>query len=293
MTALWDWGNGACPPTQAYCDNFYNRSADLINRYHPDLIYYDDDQLPLCQVSDAGLKIAAHFYNRNMQQHAGKLEAVLTGKMLTPQQRSMLVWDIERGQTSAIEPFPWQTDTCVGNWYYQKGVRYKTAAYLIPALADIVSKNGNLMLNAPLSPQGVLEPEVEKTLADIGQWLSINGEAIYATRPWKVFGEGPTAEKTAPMRNQGFNEGASYAAADIRFTTAGSTLYAIVLGTPDKDFTIHSLAPAAKLLDKPVGNVVLLGSAEKVQWSQTDAGLSIQAPLNKPSTIAVVFKITP
>ena len=293
VSKMWDWENGACPPSQAYCDNFYNRSADLINRYQPDLMYYDDDQLPLCQVSDAGLKIAAGFYNSNMQQHGGKLEAVLTGKMLTPEQRQVMTWDIERGQTNAIEPFPWQTDTCVGNWYYQKGVKYKTAEYLIPALADIVSKNGNLMLNAPLSPEGILDPEVEKTLADIGRWLSINGEAIYGTRPWKVFGEGPTAEKPAALKNQGFNEGVKYGADDIRFTLAGSTVYALVLGAPTQDVTIKSLGTAAKLLEKPVGGVALLGSSEKVLWTQTAAGLVIKAPENKPSNGVLAFKITP
>ena len=293
ISKMWDWDNGACPPSQAYCDNFYNRSADIISRYQPDVLYYDDDGLPLNQVSDAGLKIAAHFYNSNMKQHGGNLEAVLTGKMLTPEQRQLMIWDIERGQTNQIEPNPWQTDTCVGDWYYRKGVRYKTAAYLIPALADIVSKNGNLMLNAPLSPQGTLDAEVENTLAGIGQWLSINGEAIYGTRPWKVFGEGPTAEKPAALRNQGFNEGMKYGVDDIRFTMKDGAVYAIVLGLPDKDLTIKSLGTTAKLLEKPIGNVVLLGSTEKVQWSQTADGLVVKLPQDKPSDIAVVFKVTP
>jgi len=293
VSKMWDWENGACPPSQAYCDNFYNRSADIINRYQPDVIYYDDDALPLSQVSDAGLKIAAHFYNSNMKQHAGQLEAVLTGKMLTPAQRQAMVWDIERGQTDGIEPLPWQTDTCVGDWFYKKGVHYKTAAQLIPTLADVVSKNGNLMLNAPLAPEGTLDPEVEKTLTDIGQWLAANGQAIYGTRPWKVFGEGPTAEKPAPMKNQGFNEGLKFTAADIRFTAGGDAVYAIILGSPDKDITIKSLGTAARLLEKPVGTVVMLGSDEKLQWSQGADALVIKAPQKMPSIFAVVFKITP
>jgi alpha-L-fucosidase len=129
---LWDWPMdiGASVPDVAYCERFYNRTVDLINKYHPDLVYYDDDALPLYPISDAGLHLAAHFYNSNMKLHGGRLEAVLNGKGLKDLQRKARVWDIERGQSSAIEPERWQTDTCLRNWHYDRRVfeqhKYKT-----------------------------------------------------------------------------------------------------------------------------------------------------------------------
>ena len=117
----WNWGNGVSVPSKAYCDKFLNRTIDLIDKYNPDLIYFDDTALPLHPVSDAGLKIAAHFYNKSIKDK-GSLEAVLFGKILDEQQRKCMVWDIERGQSNNIEPLPWQTDTCIGSWHYNKPV---------------------------------------------------------------------------------------------------------------------------------------------------------------------------
>jgi alpha-L-fucosidase len=293
VSKMWEWSNGASIPDQAYVDKFYNRTLDLINRYQPDLIYFDDTVLPLYPISDAGMKIAAHFYNTNMALHGGKLEAVLNGKILSEDQRKTMVWDIERGQTNEIEPQPWQTDTCVGDWFYKKNVKYKSSGQIIHMLADSVSKNGNLLLNAPLAPDGTLDAPAVKTLTEIGQWLDVNGEAIYGTRPWKIFGEGPSVEHADAMKRQGFNEGNNYSAEDIRFTSKGDFLYAIVLGQPKGDVQIKSLGTAANLLDKPVGNVTLLGSDDKVEWSQEAGALTIRAGDIKSSTAAVVFKITP
>jgi alpha-L-fucosidase len=293
VSDMWEWNNGASIPDQAYVDKFYNRTLDIINRYQPDLIYFDDTVLPLYPISDAGMKIAAHFYNTNMALHGGKLEAVLNGKILGEDQRKTMVWDIERGQTNEIEPQPWQTDTCVGDWFYKKNVKYKSSGQIIHMLADVVSKNGNLLLNAPLAPDGTLDAPAQKTLTEIGQWLDVNGEAIYGTRPWKVFGEGPSVEHATEMKRQGFNEGNNYSAEDIRFTTKGDFLYAIVLGQPQGDVQIKSLGAAANLLDKPIGGVELLGSDDKVEWSQDAGALTIKAGGIKNSGPAVVFKITP
>ena len=159
-------------------------------------------------------------------------------------------------------------------------------------LADIVSKNGTLLLNAPLAPDGTLDAPAVQTLTEIGAWLDVNGEAIYGTRPWKVFGEGPSAEHAAAMQRQGFNEGNNYSAQDIRFTSKGDTLYAIALGQPSDDVKIKSLGTAAHLLDKPVGSVSLLGSSDKVDWSQDADALTIKVGQLKLSNSAVVFKIS-
>jgi alpha-L-fucosidase len=114
----WDWGNGVTPPSKAYCEKFYDRTIELLDKYEPDLVYFDDTALPLWPVSDAGLRIAAHMYNTSTQRHGGRNEAVINGKILTPQQCKCMVWDIERGQSNEIEPLPWQTCTCIGQWHY-------------------------------------------------------------------------------------------------------------------------------------------------------------------------------
>ena len=292
----WDWNNGVSLPDQAYCDKFYNRTVDLVHKYKPDLLYFDDDALPLWPVSDAGLKIAADFYNFSLKQHDGKLEAVILGKQLNDEERKCIVWDIERGAANRIEPLPWETDTCIGNWHYDRALydknRYKKARTIILSLADIVSKNGNLLLNIPVRGDGTIDDKEETVLQGIGAWMDENKECIFGTRPWKVFGEGPASE--GPVGKVGnFTEGKGkpFTAEDVRFTTKDGTLYAIVLGVPKQDLRIKSLGAAAKLLDKPISGIVLLGSAEKVQWSRTDEALTIKTPGNVPNTIAIVFKI--
>ena len=110
----WAWGNGVCLPTQEYCTNFYNRTLDVINRYNPDLLYFDVTVAPFYPISDAGLKIAAHFYNHNMSMQKGKLNAVMFGKILDANQRKALVWDVERGAPNKIIDEPWQSCSCLG-----------------------------------------------------------------------------------------------------------------------------------------------------------------------------------
>ena len=294
----WNWGNGASIPDQAYCDKFYNRTIDLIHKYKPDLIYFDDDALPLWPVSDAGLKIAADFYNYNLKQHDGKLEAVLFGKMLSADQQKCLVRDIERGAANTIEAQPWETDTCIGNWHYDRALydknHYKSAQTVIQMLCDIVSKNGDLLLNIPVRGDGSIDDKEQAVLAGIGAWMDVNRECIFGTRPWKIFGEGP-ASVGAALSAQGFNEGKGkpFTAADVRYTTKDNLLYAIVLGTPQQDLQIKSLGTAAKLLAKPIGHITLLGSDEKVEWTQTVEALTIKAPAKSPNNIAIVYKITP
>ncbi|HEY4786580.1 MAG TPA: alpha-L-fucosidase, partial [Bacteroidales bacterium] len=160
----WNWGNGVAVPTQAYIEKFYNRTIDLIDKYDPDLVYFDDSQLPMWPISDAGLRIAAHFYNKSIKDK-GELRAVIAGKILDENQRKAMVWDIERGQSNNIEPLPWQTDTCIGGWHYDRSLydqkKYKSAKTVIHTLVDVVSKNGNLMLNIPVRGDGSID-ELER-----------------------------------------------------------------------------------------------------------------------------------
>ena len=208
-----------------------------------------------------------------------------------------MVWDLERGAANRIEPLPWETDTCIGNWHYDRALydhnRYKNAASVIRLLADIVSKNGNLLLNIPVRGDGTIDDKEEAVLQGIADWMDVNKECIFGTRPWKVFGEGPASE--GPVSAAGnFTEGKGkpFTADDVRFTTKGGTLYAISLGAPKQDLQIKSLGTAAKLLDEHISNITLLGSDEKVQWSQAAEALTIKAPAKSPNDIAIVFKIS-
>ena len=293
----WDWNNGASIPDAAYCEQFYDRTIDLVHKYQPDVLYFDDDVLPLWPVSDAGLKIAADFYNCNMQWHDGKLDAVMLGKTLDEDERKCLVWDIERGTSNRIEPLAWQTDTCIGQWHYSRPLYertgYKSAQSIIRTLADIVSKNGNLMLNIPVRGDGSIDEKEAAVLEDLATWMATNKECIFGTRPWKVYGEGPVAD--APQTTVGnFNEGKGkpFSADDIRFTTRNGAVYAIVLGSPPRDVTIKSLGSAANLFGAPVGHVKILGSEEVLQWFQTADSLTIKPPKTKLSEAAIVFRIS-
>jgi len=293
----WDWNNGVSQPDQAYCEKFYNRTIDLIDRYQPDLIFFDDTALPLWPVSDAGLKIAAHFYNRNEQWRG--TDGVLFAKLLEADQKRCMALDIERGRSNLIEPFVWQTDTCLGDWHYSRSVfehhAYKSAQTVVHTLIDVVSKNGNLLLNVPLRGDGTPDADEIAIIEGIAGWMQINQAAIHGTRPWKIMGEGPQMTATESNSGSNFNEDKvkPFTAEDVRFTTKGGTLYAIVMGAPKTAVAMKSLGTATKLLDAPIASVTLLGSDEKLTWSQTAEVLTIDAPHHVPNDIAVVFKITP
>lgn len=289
----WGWGNGAALPSEEFCTNFYNRTLDVINRYNPDLLYFDTTGVPFYPVSDAGLKIAAHFYNHNMQTHGGKNEAVMFGKILTDLQKEALVWDVERGAPNEIIPLPWQSCSCIGGWHYNTDIynkgHYKSAQTVIRLLADIVSKNGNLLLNIPLRADGTFDDKEAVIIDGIGKWMNRNKEAIFDTRPWKRFGEGPIAERAIPLNDQGFNEGAysDMTAEEIRFTSKDKTLYAIVLAWPeDNNVNIRSLSSG----NTKVKRVELLGHG-RVKFRQTSGGLAVSLPKDTEYKTIPVLKI--
>jgi alpha-L-fucosidase len=296
----WDWSHGARIPDKKYCEKFLNRTIDLIDQYQPDLIYFDDTVLPLYPISDVGLRIAAHFYNSNMATHGGKLDAVINGKILDEVQRKCLVWDIERGQSDRIEPLPWQTDTCLGDWHYDRTIfekhGYKTARSVIHRLADIVSKNGNLMLNVPVRGDGTIDADERAIVEEIGAWININGEAIFETRPWTICGEGPALASASPLSNQGFNEGTGkpYNGEDIRFTTKKDILYAIALGAPaNGKLIIKSLAEGSAHYPGKIGRVTLCGTSQTLSFDRLSEGLEVSLPDGVSSLYSYSLRILP
>ena len=293
----WGWGNGANLPTQEYITNFYNRTLDAINRYSPELIYFDVTVLPFHNLSDCGLRIAAHEYNHSAGLHGGKTEAVVFGKILDERQRRAITWDVERGAPNEIFPEPWQTCTCLGGWHWNEGISrsngYKQAPQVVKMLVDVVSKNGNLLLSVPLRADGTFDEYEHRILEGIRVWLDQNGECIYGTCPCAKFGEGPVAEADIKMNAQGFNEG-SYAkmdAREIRFTQTAEALYAIALGWPeDGRLVIRSLAKGNALFPKNIRRVELLGYGQ-LNAEQTSEGLILMLPETRTNEIAPVLRL--
>ena len=285
----WAWGNGATLPSKEYVTNFYDRTLGAINRYQPDLIYFDVTVVPFYDISDCGLKIASHFYNKNPR-------AVMFGKILDEEQRKALTWDVERGAPNEIVPEPWQTCNCIGGWHYNTGIYerggYKKAADVIKQLVDIVSKNGNLLLSVPLRADGTYDEKEAAVLDGIEAWMNVNKESIFGTRPWVKFGEGPVAEKDIKMNAQGFNDGqfTGMTAADIRFNQTKKHLYVTPMGWPaDGKLVVKTLAKGNPHFRKSITKVELLGYG-KLKAKQTAEGLEVQLPA-PTNDIAPVLKI--
>ncbi len=285
------WTEEPPPRNPDFTRTWFLRCRDLVDKYQPDLVYFDDiGSLPLGQ---AGLDIAAHYYNSNIALHHGNLEGIITVKGLDAVRRTATVPDYERGVANGIQTLPWQTDTCIGDWHYSRWIaennRYKTVPQVVHLLTDIVSKNGNLMLNIPVRGNGAIDEHEVAFLKGLADWMDVNGEAIFATRPWKVYGEGPTREQAGMFSE---NHHGHYTPEDMRFTAKAGALYAIVLAWPTSGLNIKSLGTTTGLWDKPVASVSLLGSDETIQWSRTDRALVISQPKKPPNDFAVVFKIT-
>ncbi len=261
---------------------WFDRIRELVDTYQPDLLYTDGG-VPFG--NQVGRSMIAHLYNADAAKHNGKTQVVYTCKQ---ESKGMWIDDLERGVMPGIRPTPWQTDTSIGDWYYNKNWKYRGADWVIHMLVDIVSKNGNLLINVVQRPDGSLDPEAEQTLAQMADWIAINGEAIYGTRPWLMHGEGLVRAKGGH-----FKEDFAYTAKDIRFTARGDdTLYAFVMGWPaESQITIRSLAKLAGVTGV-IDGVRLLGSSAQLQWAHDAEGLTIHLPARKPCDYAVAFKIT-
>jgi alpha-L-fucosidase len=286
-TVNWDEKPPAANP--AFVRSWALRARDLIDSYRPDLVYFDDTGLPLGQ---AGLDVTAHYYNASMQWHGGRLEAVVNAKQLPPERRAGLVEDVERGFREGIQPLPWQTDTCIGDWHYNRWLydnhRYKSAQNVIHRLCDIVSKNGNLLLSIPVRGDGTIDSDERAVLESMAQWMARNGEAIHGTRPWRTFGEGPT-QVAGGMFSE--SQSQELTAEDVRFTTKGDALYAIALGWPRfGTLRVLSLAQGSALAPGEIGSVEVLG-AGPVAFTRSRKGLEVRLPEGLAGAAAVVLKV--
>ena len=290
----WDWDpKQVTPPSKEYREKFMKRHKELIDKYHPDIFYYDDTVVPFWPLTNDGVELTAYFYNQMYRFHKNKQDVVACGKILNPEQRHALVWDVERGAPGRIVRPYWQTDTCIGSWHYDRGMyernRYKSADRVIRMLLDVVAKGGNMLLSVPIRGDGTIDEKELAICEKIGDWMRVNGEGVYGTRLWKVYGEGPQAEgPELKLNEQGFNEGKGPAPTpkDIRYTAKGKTVYAFTLGVPTETTVLKSFA------DEKVKSVSMLGTDKPVQWKQENGLLSLSAP-DKDSglSIAVGYKI--
>ncbi|MDQ2687815.1 MAG: alpha-L-fucosidase, partial [Armatimonadota bacterium] len=251
---------------EAFQKHWLARITDVIDKYQPDLLY-SDGGVPF---GDIGLRAIAHLYNTSAALH-GVNQAVYNQKDTNPDVYTIGVLDIERGQREDIAEHPWQTDTSVGDWFYNVKDVYKTPRQVLESLVDIVSKNGNLLLNIPQRPDGTLDDECTYLLKQMAAWMPANGEGLFGSRPWTVAGEGAsTAEAGA------FKEAAvEWTPADFRFTQKGDILYAYQMRHPDDgQAVIRALSSA---LSRRVSGVRLLGQGN-VPFTQTAAGLTLTLP---------------
>jgi alpha-L-fucosidase len=280
---------GETPPDQEFLDDWLARTAELVDKYQPQLVWFD------WWIAQPAFhkhlqRFAAYYYNRgaewgkgvaiNYKKHGGESFPDTAG-----------VLDIERGQLSDVRKLFWQNDTSVSktSWGYVSNHEYKTVDSIVDDLVDVVSKNGSLLLNIGPRPDGTIPEPEEKMLREIGRWLSVNGEAIYGTRPFEVYGEGPTAVLEGPFSD---TKRKPFTPADIRFTTRDGKLYAVVLDWPaDRRVSIRSLGRQQPQGTREVASVELVGAREALRWTHDEAGLHVTLPAAAPSEHAFALRI--
>ena len=271
--------------SQAWANDWLARSTELVEKYHPDVVYFDW-WIGQASIRANLTRFAAFYYNSSLKygDHVG----VINYKDYAMQEQSGVL-DVERGQLGDIRPLAWQTDTSISNksWGYIQDDTFKSPQFVVDQLIDIVSKNGNLLLNIGPRSDGTIPEEIQRVLLEVGAWLDQNGEAIYGTRPWRIYGEGPTKVATGAFHD---TDTPNYTAEDFRFTTKGNVLYAIGLGWPENgEVVIHSLAKSAG--DEPVESLALLGSDAPVRFEQHQDGLHVQLPAGPVSKYAYVLRV--
>jgi alpha-L-fucosidase len=291
----WDYQNFFPPQDDQFKDDWLARSCELIDKYDPDVFWFDfcitpDRKLNHEQNSFADhlKRFAAYYYNKTASKKDGL--GIINYKFDAFPERAAVL-DKERSKMDKTrEPF-WQTDTAVSasSWGYTENQKYKSPDRLVDDLVDIVSKNGCLLLNVGPRADGTIPDEDQAILKAIGAWLKVNGEAIYDTTFWKTFGEGPTTVSTAHVSEAADKP---FTSQDIRFTTKGDALYATLLAWPQNSkVTVESLGKASPFRLDAIKSIKLLGSDDPLHWTETDKGLEVQLPKQQVGNFAFVLKI--
>lgn len=272
------------PASPEFIQNWLGRCHELVDKFEPDVFWFDfgwhkDEFAPYRP------EITAYYYNRAIEW--GK-EVVLNYKRMFPD--GVAVYDVERGKLDGIRKDYWQTDTAVStkSWGYLEEDEFKSITTIVHDLVDIVSKNGNLLLNVGPRPDGTIPEQAETILKGLGKWLEINGEAIYGATHWEIFGEGPTRVEAGHLSEQ-YNS--PFTPEDIRFTQKGNNLYVIALGWPQDQLLVRSLNRAAGFSEERIESISLLGTDAQLNWRQEEEGLVIRLLENRPCEHAWCFRI--
>jgi alpha-L-fucosidase len=281
QTLLTDWTY----VSDAYLDDWLARDAEIVKKYHPDLFYFDW-WIGQPRVGRHLAEFAAFYYN----QAASRNSATVINYKLDAMEKHSAVLDIERGQLNDIRQLYWQTDTSISNksWGYIEHDSFKSGQTIVQQLVDIVSKNGNLLVNIGPRSDGTIPDEVQSVLREVGSWLKINGEGIYGTRAWKIYGEGPTKIVEGAFHD---TDAQPFTDHDFRFTTKDGILYAFELAWPTGgEVVIHSLTPT-QLNEQKISSVSLLGLSSPVTFESRPDGLHLHVPTALPGKYAYCFKI--
>jgi len=282
------------PQDQQFKDDWLARTCELVDKFHPDLVWFDfgiarrDVGFEENHYAPDLQKFAAYYYNASLKR-GGHLGVINYKWNAFPEKAAVL--DLERSKMDAIRVPFWQTDTAVSSssWGYTSNQKYKKVNRLVDDLVDIVSKNGCLLLNVGPRADGTIPAEDREILGGIGDWLRVNGEAIYGTTYWDTFGEGPTKTTTGHLTEKNDKR---FTAADIRFTKKDEFLYVIILDKPQKEVTVKSLSTTAEAFGQ-IASVELLGSDSRVEWRRDAEGLHLKFPTERGLDHAFVFKICP
>jgi alpha-L-fucosidase len=277
--------NPGAPPSKHYLDKWLAEVYEVLEKYKPDLIYFDFEFREVI-TPEYQQKLFATAYDWAAR---NKREIGVTQKDRGIHEHTGIL-DFERGREDRITPYPWLDDTALGSWFYVSSEGFKSATQVIGIFADIVSKNGCMMLDIGPKVDGTLPQQGVDVLLGVGEWLKRNGEAVYGTRPWTVYGEGPTRNVAGASFAE--EKDKPYSAQDIRFTTKGKALYAILLGWPEKESVITSLPAGEPLWFGPIHQVQMLGVDQPLQWTQDRQGLRVELPQTRPGDHAYVLKIT-
>jgi len=297
-----DWES----PEYDWHGRWYKRLKDVIDQHRPDFIYVDGG-IPLRD--SYGYKLVAHYYNQNMADHAGKLESFILSKDIDD--RNVGMYDIEFSVMLRMMPFPWVSDTFIGHWFWNSDfengdIPYVTSNFQIDHLVDVISKNGVVMMVLPQRGNGTVHKRIIQTLKEMSAWMAVNGEGVHGTRPWRVFGEGPSILKPGVeeklrvgefSRQKGSFRGSFYDLVNftqdhLRYTQSKDEkiIYAFVLGWPGAGKTVRF--NALNDLDNPSFQKVELLGHGNVEWKQDENWLAVILPDAAPFDQCLCFKVT-
>lgn len=281
------WLEGVPSGNIRFVETWLKRQKQIVEDYRPDLMFMDHAGVPF---GNYGLEAVAHYYNQAIAWH-GSPDVIMTGGLLDPFAQRAITWNVERGALNDIHDPPWQTCTCIGQWHYSRPLYesggYKSAKQVTQILADVVSKNGTLLFNVPVRGDGTIDEKEEAIVDQFTSWTRRNGEAIFATRPWRKFGEGPT--QPPPAGAFGEDKQKPFTGEDIRFTKKDDVLYAIFMDWPQGESAITSLG-GHSLPDAAIERIDLLGGPE-LQFRRDSDALRFTLPPSQDGAFAPALRI--